>query len=157
VVLAQDGQMKKYTRNFDRKDQSVSAVIGVILMVAITVSIAATMHVFISSMTGGTTENKVLIIAMNVYARNAALNETIWLVSGVTGEAIPVGSYETSLVYSNGTIASATIDHQDVTGIGHINSGDTFKVVAPKDGYYVFMITDTASRQIIYESIITKY
>jgi hypothetical protein len=126
-------------------------------MVAITVSVAATMYVFVSSMTSGTTENKALTISMNVYARNDALNETIWLVSGIAGEAIQIGSFETSLLYANGTIASAIINHQEVTGSGYLNSGDTFKVIAPEDGYYVFIITDVSTRQIIYESSTSKY
>ncbi len=45
----------KANRKFVEGDEGVSAVIGVILMVAITVAIAATVYVYVSGMMGGTT------------------------------------------------------------------------------------------------------
>jgi len=47
------GNMKA-NRKFVRSENAVSAVIGVILMVAITVAIAATVYVYVSGMIGGT-------------------------------------------------------------------------------------------------------
>jgi flagellin-like protein len=46
------GKMKA-NRKFVNEDEAVSAVIGVILMVAITVAIAATVYVYVSGMLGG--------------------------------------------------------------------------------------------------------
>jgi len=46
------GNMKA-NRKFKNEDEAVSAVIGVILMVAITVAIAATVYVYVSGMLGG--------------------------------------------------------------------------------------------------------
>lgn len=46
------GKMKA-NRKFKEEDEAVSAVIGVILMVAITVAIAATVYVYVSGMLGG--------------------------------------------------------------------------------------------------------
>lgn len=43
----------KANRKFKKEDKAVSAVIGVILMVAITVAIAATVYVYVSGMLGG--------------------------------------------------------------------------------------------------------
>ena len=43
----------KANRKFKNEDEAVSAVIGVILMVAITVAIAATVYVYVSGMLGG--------------------------------------------------------------------------------------------------------
>jgi len=43
----------KANRKFKQEDEAVSAVIGVILMVAITVAIAATVYVYVSGMLGG--------------------------------------------------------------------------------------------------------
>ena len=43
----------KANRKFKEEDNAVSAVIGVILMVAITVAIAATVYVYVSGMLGG--------------------------------------------------------------------------------------------------------
>ncbi|MCD6467722.1 MAG: type IV pilin N-terminal domain-containing protein [Thermoplasmata archaeon] len=45
----------KANRKFVNEKEAVSAVIGVILMVAITVAIAATVYVYVSGMLGGTT------------------------------------------------------------------------------------------------------
>ena len=44
----------KANRKFVEEERAVSAVIGVILMVAITVAIAATVYVYVSGMIGGT-------------------------------------------------------------------------------------------------------
>jgi len=46
----------KANRKFVEGDEGVSAVIGVILMVAITVAIAATVYVYVSGMMGGAAE-----------------------------------------------------------------------------------------------------
>lgn len=47
----------KANRKFVNEEEAVSAVIGVILMVAITVAIAATVYVYVSGMLGGTTQS----------------------------------------------------------------------------------------------------
>ena len=49
------GKMKA-NRKFRKEEKAVSAVIGVILMVAITVAIAATVYVYVSGMLGGGAE-----------------------------------------------------------------------------------------------------
>ena len=49
------GNMKA-NRKFKKDEEAVSAVIGVILMVAITVAIAATVYVYVSGMLGGGTQ-----------------------------------------------------------------------------------------------------
>lgn len=46
----------KANRKFKKDEEAVSAVIGVILMVAITVAIAATVYVYVSGMLGGGTQ-----------------------------------------------------------------------------------------------------
>jgi flagellin-like protein len=48
------GKMKANRKFKEADDRAVSAVIGVILMVAITVAIAATVYVYVSGMIGGT-------------------------------------------------------------------------------------------------------
>ena len=47
----------KANRKFVEGEEAVSAVIGVILMVAITVAIAAAVYVYVSGMIGGTTQH----------------------------------------------------------------------------------------------------
>ncbi len=137
--------------------EAVSAVIGVILMVAITVAIAATVYVYVSGMIGGTAQ-KASTLSMNIYSRNDAADQTIWLVSGIEGEAVDINSYSAVLLRANGTVANSTILFNEVTGTGYVNAGDTFTVTANDgDGYYVFMLTDTATGQTIYKSTSTKY
>ena len=149
--------MKANRKFIEGEEEAVSAVIGVILMVAITVAIAATVYVYVSGMIGGTAQ-KASTISMNIYSRNDATNNTIWLVSGIEGEAVEDGTYTTNLLSDNGTVDSgATIVKNEVTGAGYVNSGDTFSVTSSQDGYFVFMITDTASGQTIYKSTSTKY
>jgi len=53
IKLGENGNMKA-NRKFVEGEEAVSAVIGVILMVAITVAIAATVYVYVSGMLGGT-------------------------------------------------------------------------------------------------------
>jgi flagellin-like protein len=52
--LRGDGYMKANRKFKEADERAVSAVIGVILMVAITVAIAATVYVYVSGMIGGT-------------------------------------------------------------------------------------------------------
>jgi flagellin-like protein len=149
--------MKANRKFIEGEDEAVSAVIGVILMVAITVAIAATVYVYVSGMIGGTAQ-KASTISMNIYSRNDATNLTIWLVSGIEGEAIADGTYSTTLLADNGTVnAGATITKNEVTGAGYVNSGDTFSITASQDGYFVFMITDTTGGTTIYKSSSVKY
>ena len=58
------GKMKANRKFIDGDERAVSAVIGVILMVAITVAIAATVYVYVSGMLGGT-QNKAPSMAFN--------------------------------------------------------------------------------------------
>lgn len=43
-----------------RKDKGVSAVMGVVLMVSITIAIAATVYVFVSDMTDNTSDDQII-------------------------------------------------------------------------------------------------
>jgi flagellin-like protein len=54
-----EGNLKSKKNNFRQDNNAVSAVIGVILMVAITVAIAATVYVYTSQMMGGGTTTPV--------------------------------------------------------------------------------------------------
>ena len=151
----------KANRKFIEEEAGVSAVIGVILMVAITVAIAATVYVYVSGMIGGTA-TKVSTLSMNNFSQNDANHQRIWLVSGIEGEPVPDNSYTWSLLNASGANATGTDftfndnDHQAI-GPNYINAGDTFTVIASEDGYYVFMLTDTASGQTIYKSPSVKY
>jgi len=151
----------KANRKFIEKEAGVSAVIGVILMVAITVAIAATVYVYVSGMIGGTA-TKTSTLSMNLFSQNDATNTRIWLVSGIEGEPIQNTSYAWSLLNSTGANASsATCVFNEVTGAGYVNAGDTFTICSgsgsANDGYFVFMLIDTATGQTLYKSPSAKY
>ena len=148
----------KANRKFIKGDEeAVSAVIGVILMVAITVAIAATVYVYVSGMIGGTA-TKTSTLSMNTFSQNDATQTRIWLVSGIEGEPILDTAYSWSLLNASGANASgATCTFNEVSGSGYVNAGDTFTLVAPADGYYVFMLIDTSTGSTIYKSSSAKY
>ncbi|MCK5112798.1 MAG: type IV pilin N-terminal domain-containing protein [Thermoplasmatales archaeon] len=149
--------MKANKKFINGEEEAVSAVIGVILMVAITVAIAATVYVYVSGMIGGTA-TKTSTLSMNLFSQDDANDVRIWLVSGIEGEAVQNTSYAWSLLNSAGTNASgATCTFNEVTGLGYVNAGDTFTIDAGADGYFVFMLTDTATGQTIYKSPSAKY
>ena len=149
--------MKANKKFINGEEEAVSAVIGVILMVAITVAIAATVYVYVSGMIGGTA-TKSSTLSMNTFSQDDAAETRIWLVSGIEGEAVPDTSYAWSLLTDAGVNATnATCTFNEVTGAGYVNAGDTFTIVAPADGYYVFMLIDTSTGSTIYKSSSAKY
>ena len=75
------GKMKANRKFIEGDERAVSAVIGVILMVAITVAIAATVYVYVSGMLGGA-QNKAPNMAFN---KETTPTKRITLVSADTG------------------------------------------------------------------------
>ena len=143
--------MKANRKFIKGEGEAVSAVIGVILMVAITVAIAATVYVYVGGMTGGIA-TKTSKLFMNLYSQDDVTNTRIWLVSGIEGEAILNTSYNAVLLNASGEVDAATITFNEVTDAGYINAGDTFTVVASGDGYFTFMLSDPATGATIYTS-----
>jgi flagellin-like protein len=89
----------KANRKFVEGDEGVSAVIGVILMVAITVAIAATVYVYVSGMIGGTTEKTPSIS----FTKSDAYN-TLTVVAADTGlnwENVKVKSGANDFAYAD--------------------------------------------------------
>lgn len=99
------GKMKANRKFIEADERAVSAVIGVILMVAITVAIAATVYVYVSGMIGGTktqtpniacttdaTANKVTVATSDANIKwdditittNPTTTWQIWSAGGVT-------------------------------------------------------------------------
>jgi flagellin-like protein len=148
----------KANRKFIDGEEAVSAVIGVILMVAITVAIAATVYVYVSGMIGGTT-TATPTIAMNIFSRDDGLNRIIWHVTQVEGEPVSENAYSWALLYANnGTnVSGASLDFRDNNNDDYINSGDTFEVNAGRDGTFVLTITDSATGKLLFKSAKTKY
>jgi flagellin-like protein len=106
------GKMKANRKFVEADDRAVSAVIGVILMVAITVAIAATVYVYVSGMIGGTknqtpnvacttdsTANKVTIATADA---NIKWDDITITTSNATGVAKPWS------IHSGGGITNET-------------------------------------------------
>ncbi len=148
--------MKANRKFIKGEEEAVSSVIGVILMVAITVAIAATVYVYVSGMTGETT-TKTSKLSMNLYSQDDVTNTRIWLVSGIEGEKILNTSYSAVLLNVSGGVDSATITFNEITGPGSINAGDTFTIVASGDGYFTFMLSDIVTGTTIYKSGSVRY
>jgi len=101
----------KANRKFVEGDEGVSAVIGVILMVAITVAIAATVYVYVSGMMGGAAEKAPTI----TFTKDESLN-TLTVVQADPG----ISWSDISMNSTNGT------SHWTVHGMaGDITAGDT--------------------------------
>jgi flagellin-like protein len=92
------GNMKANKKFKEADDNAVSAVIGVILMVAITVAIAATVYVYVSGMIGGSEESGPALS----WQRDAADNQ-ITITKGTTGYAYAATATDANLIIKNAT------------------------------------------------------
>jgi len=98
------------------------------------------------------------IISMNSYSWDNASNKVIWLVSGVEGNPIGPNDVESILIDESGqTQPDAEITFDDVTGEGYISPGDTYAVVAPSDGNYVFLLSYIPTGEIVFKSVLRHY
>ena len=108
------GNMKA-NRKFKEEKEAVSAVIGVILMVAITVAIAATVYVYVSGMLGGgqqSTPNVAFTKTNDRITVSKADSEADWYdfevtVSGLTGVMLNGGG---SALVTGDSIGAANDD-----------------------------------------------
>jgi flagellin-like protein len=100
----------KANRKFVESEEGVSAVIGVILMVAITVAIAATVYVYVSGMMGGAAEKAPTI----TFTKDEAL-DTLTVVQADVGIAW-------SDVFMNATGTGYDNTHGQT---GDVTAGDT--------------------------------
>ena len=97
-------------------------------------------------------------ISMNILSQDNSSNTVIWLVSGVEGPPVETKDVEMILLNESGqTQPDAEITFNDNTGAGHISPGDTFTVVAPYDGNFVFILSHKSSGATIYKSSSTHY
>jgi len=104
----------KANRKFVEGDEAVSAVIGVILMVAITVAIAATVYVYVSGMMGGAAEKAPTI----TFTKDESL-DTLTVVQADVG-------ISWSDVFMNATGTTGTLGYDNTHGMtGEVTAGDT--------------------------------
>ena len=136
----------KANRKFREENEAVSAVIGVILMVAITVAIAATVYVYVSGMLpsgGGTTPS----VSWTV----DAADNTITVTQGSTGNAYASATDSANLYFKSGGTSYYMMAYSDSTGY-HVNA-------SASTGYYtgdisagdVLYFGTTGTYQVIWE------
>jgi len=108
-----------------KEDEAVSAVIGVILMVAITVAIAATVYVYVSGMIGGT-QTKTPTIACMI---DAAMNKVI-----ITNSDMATNWTDITITNDSGVTCQWAIWHEGVNATtdtmpaGLVTAGDYIKI-----------------------------
>jgi len=117
----------KANRKFKLKadERAVSAVIGVILMVAITVAIAATVYVYVSNMIGGTknqTPNVAFMIDSTSNKATVTTSDANIKWSDVVVTLIPSTNYHYQVWYNGGQTAAGA---QDSTANPAIPTGTT--------------------------------
>jgi len=104
----------KANRKFVEGEEAVSAVIGVILMVAITVAIAATVYVYVSGMMGGAAEKAPTI----TFTKDESLN-TLTVVQADSG----IAWSDLNMTASDG---NSTVNYWYAHGqTGDVTAGDT--------------------------------
>jgi len=109
-LLGDDGCMKA-NRKFIEKEAGVSAVIGVILMVAITVAIAATVYVYVSGMMGEPATN-VPVITFQIDQSD----DQIKLITSdldISWDSLSIKSSEDVVIWINDD-ATITVDGYDL-------------------------------------------
>jgi archaeal type IV pilus assembly protein PilA len=106
------GNMKA-NRKFVEEKEAVSAVIGVILMVAITVAIAATVYVYVSGMIGDSPQSTP---SASLNAEPVGTNCTVSIAT-ITSPSTDWGQIEYTLV----NLTTAT---EVITGIGDLPDGE---------------------------------
>jgi flagellin-like protein len=127
------GKMKA-NRKFVKGEEAVSAVIGVILMVAITVAIAATVYVYVSGMIGTspTSTATISMVSKSGYIQIATIQNGPVPVTSVTLRAltsvgVDVNGTEVNLILNN---AGANVAGGDTITVTVLNatSGDVYTV-----------------------------
>jgi flagellin-like protein len=132
------GKMKANRKFIQADERAVSAVIGVILMVAITVAIAATVYVYVSGMIGGTkTQTPNVACTTDATANKIAVAtadaDIGWSDVRVTNDSGATSGLYWRLYWANGTAMAAvntmptsTTTTYDITAGDYIMCSGTF-------------------------------
>ena len=126
-----------------KNKEAVSPVIGVILMVAITVVLAAVLYVWVSGFM--VTTGAPVRISVSVAGSNDTANQTTWIVDSAPSDKIDRAGLSFKLIAADGTATSpttsaGTLAYGDGSTTGYLNTGDTFTISAGADGYYVLRV-----------------
>ncbi|MFW6120405.1 MAG: hypothetical protein ACOC80_05840, partial [Petrotogales bacterium] len=95
---------------------------------------------------------------LDILSKDDDANEIIWLVIDVEGDPVSINEVETMLLNESGYVQpDAEITFQDANADELINTGDTFTIIAPYDGYFIFMLTHKSTGATIFKSTSTHY
>jgi flagellin-like protein len=135
-----------------KKKSGVSPVIATILMVAITVVLAAVLYVMVMNMSGNqgtstpqgsfassTTQGNYVNITFGSFSTNTGISAVKMVVqdinAGSSGTYNASSNADGSLLYLNsGTTTITSITYKDVANNGHINVGDYVSILNPSAG-----------------------
>ena len=133
------GNMKSNRKFRMEDDEAVSAVIGVILMVAITVAIAATVYVYVSGMLGGG-PSSTPSVSMVATPSGTSCSVTV---ASVTSSGVLWA--DVSLVLHNLTTAEQMTAPAEPVGDTTVSGGDLIQITGLTDGsqYRVTMVYDS--------------
>jgi flagellin-like protein len=152
LASKQEVKQMKYTKNFQRDQQGVSPVIGVILMVAITVVMGAVIAGFAYGYLGNTP--KAPNIALSVI--DDPTDQVSVLVKHNGGE--PIGTNEWKASLTAGKESSANFTMQNQLGANAISTGTTLDVTKTTDnisittGWYHFVAVHVGSDAILLDT-----
>ena len=113
----------KANRKFKNEDEAVSAVIGVILMVAITVAIAATVYVYVSGMLGGGPSKSATVGLVQS-------GDFIMVTKVDSTNAIPIADCTASVIDNTGAPIEQAWIRPSVTGETDLTGGATIMINA---------------------------
>lgn len=127
------GNMKA-NRKFKRDEKAVSAVIGVILMVAITVAIAATVFVYVNQMVKQDSTAKTMAAIYDSQRTTGGIDITFKVTSADPG----IAWSGVSATWKNGTCLKGKINTTDYTTPmdGNVAVGDYFTIELTHIGTY---------------------
>jgi len=121
-----------------KNKEAVSPVIGVILMVAITVVLAAVLYVWVSGFM--VTTGAPVRISVSVAGSNDTANETTWIVDSAPSDKIDRAGLSFKLIAADGTATDPDPSYGDGLTTGYLNTGDTFTITADANGYYILRV-----------------
>jgi len=132
------GKMKA-NRKFVNGEEAVSAVIGVILMVAITVAIAATVYVYVSGMLPGPSSGNKSVGAILTSSSDSSHQATFKVTQ--TDAGIPWAEVTCKWAWQNGSGAQSyaytATTNWDAPNTVTVAVGDYFKANFTRDGTWI--------------------
>lgn len=141
--------LNRYHKYYQKHDVAVSPVIGVILMVAITVAITATLYVYTQGMLDVPGTSITDSISCSLFNSELATHDATFLI--INGNQLSKTGLIFQLLNNTGENCLTNYTYFDNDGDELITSGDAIQVRASEAGRYQFLISDVRGG-LIYQS-----